>query len=121
MFSATWPKEVRTLARDFQNDPIFINVGSLELAANRNITQIVEVLEHGGQKEGRLIALLEEIKNRGDDYKTLIFVETKRKADALSHWMRRDGWPTLCIHGDKSQAERDRVLNGITLLFVVTC
>lgn len=26
--------------------------------------------------------------------------------------MRRDGWPTLCIHGDKNQGERDWVLNG---------
>ena len=44
--------------------------------------------------------------------KTLIFVETKRKADDLSRWMRRKGWPCLCTHGDKSQTERDRVMNG---------
>lgn len=44
--------------------------------------------------------------------KTLIFVETKRKADDLTRRMRRDGWPALCIHGDKSQSERDWVLNG---------
>lgn len=44
--------------------------------------------------------------------KTLIFVETKRKADELTRRMRRDGWPTLCIHGDKNQGERDWVLNG---------
>jgi superfamily II DNA/RNA helicase len=42
--------------------------------------------------------------------KTLIFVETKRKADELTFQMRRDGWPALCIHGDKTQAERDWVM-----------
>lgn len=26
--------------------------------------------------------------------------------------MRRDGWPALCIHGDKEQHERNWVLNG---------
>lgn len=25
--------------------------------------------------------------------------------------MRKDGWPALCIHGDKNQSERDWVLN----------
>ena len=40
MFSATWPKEVRALAADFQRDAAFLNVGSLELAANHNITQV---------------------------------------------------------------------------------
>lgn len=40
-------------------------------------------------------------------------METKRKADDLTRSMRRDGWPTLCIHGDKNQGERDWVLSGI--------
>lgn len=59
----------------------------------------------------RLLKLLEE-STKGSDPKILIFVETKRKADELTRWMRRDGWPTLCIHGDKAQNERDFVLNG---------
>jgi superfamily II DNA/RNA helicase len=40
----------------------------------------------------------------------LIFVATKRTADDLSREMRTDGWSVLCIHGDKQQRERDRVL-----------
>ncbi len=57
MFSATWPREIRQLAADFQKDAAFINVGSLELAANHNITQIVEMVEEEN-KASRLIALL---------------------------------------------------------------
>lgn len=53
------------------------------------------------------------------DSKTLIFVETKRKADDITKNMRRDGWPALCIHGDKAQGERDWVLNGRHHLFVL--
>ena len=63
------------------------------------------------QKEGKLIRLLEEIM-RSHENKTIIFTETKRKADDLTGAMRRDGWPSLCIHGDKKQAEREWVLEG---------
>uniref|UniRef100_A0A0M3INT8 RNA helicase n=1 Tax=Ascaris lumbricoides TaxID=6252 RepID=A0A0M3INT8_ASCLU len=60
MFSATWPKDVRKLAMDFQTDAAHLNVGSLELAANHNITQIVEVLEESS-KQQRLISILSDI------------------------------------------------------------
>lgn len=43
MWSATWPKEVRQLAEDFLHDYTQINVGNLELSANHNILQIVDV------------------------------------------------------------------------------
>lgn len=43
--------------------------------------------------------------------KTIIFVETKRRCDEITRRMRRDGWPAMGIHGDKSQQERDWVLN----------
>jgi superfamily II DNA/RNA helicase len=45
MWSATWPKEVRSLAEDFLKDYIQVNIGSLDLCANHNITQIIETCE----------------------------------------------------------------------------
>ena len=42
--------------------------------------------------------------------KTIIFCETKRKTDDITRKLRRDGWPAMCIHGDKSQPEREWVL-----------
>lgn len=51
MFSATWPKEVRKLAEDFLNDYLFINIGSLELAANHNITQHVEIIQEPAKEK----------------------------------------------------------------------
>ncbi|VIO87679.1 RNA-dependent helicase, putative [Brugia malayi] len=109
MFSATWPKDVRKLAMDFLTDAAHLNVGSLELSANHNITQIVEIIDESN-KQQRLMAILSDIMNK-EDCKTIIFVETKRKADDLTRWMRRDGWPALCIHGDKGQSERDWALS----------
>ena len=58
MFSATWPKEVRTLASDFHVDPVFLNVGSMEISANHNIQQIVEVVDEY-RKQARLFQILE--------------------------------------------------------------
>ncbi|KAI1720891.1 DEAD/DEAH box helicase domain-containing protein [Ditylenchus destructor] len=122
MFSATWPREVRQLASDFQKDAVFLNVGSLELAANHNIKQFVEVIDEY-KKKNRLIELLSEI-GEYTECKTIVFVETKRKADNLTFEMRQDGWPVKCIHGDKSQSERDWVLNefreGKTLILLAT-
>ncbi|XP_028842599.1 probable ATP-dependent RNA helicase DDX17 [Denticeps clupeoides] len=108
MWSATWPKEVRQLAEDFLRDYVQINVGALELSANHNILQIVDVCSEN-EKENKLLQLMEEIMAEKEN-KTIIFVETKKRCDDLTRRMRRDGWPAMCIHGDKSQPERDWVL-----------
>ncbi|XP_071442126.1 uncharacterized protein [Hetaerina americana] len=108
MWSATWPKEVRNLAEEFLKDYIQINVGSLQLSANHNILQIIDVCQEH-EKENKLMKLLEEIAAEKEN-KTIIFVETKRKVDEITRTMRQDGWPAMCIHGDKSQPERDWVL-----------
>jgi len=120
MFSATWPKEVQALARDFLDDPIQVNVGSTELSANKNITQIVEVVSDY-DKRPKLLKLLSQVM---DGSKILIFCETKKGADELCRKLRQDGWPALAIHGDKSQQERDWVLadfkSGRSPLLVAT-
>jgi len=109
MWSATWPKEVQKMANDFLTDPIHLQVGSTELTANKNILQIVDVCDEN-QKHSKLMRLMEEIMGESQN-KTIIFTETKRKCDQITRDMRRDGWPAMCIHGDKSQPERDWVLN----------
>ncbi|RMB95312.1 hypothetical protein DUI87_28299 [Hirundo rustica rustica] len=111
MWSATWPKEVRQLAEDFLKEYVHINIGALELSANHNILQIVDVC-HDVEKDDKLIRLMEEIMSEKEN-KTIVFVETKRRCDDLTRKMRRDGWPAMGIHGDKSQQERDWVLNDV--------
>merc|ERR1712127_454084 len=86
------------------------------------ILQIVDVCDEY-QKEQKLARLMEEIGCENGS-KILIFVETKRKCDELTRLMRRDGWPAMCIHGDKQQKERDWVLSefktGQTTILVAT-
>lgn len=122
MWSATWPKEVQALAEDFLTDYIQINIGSLSLAANHNIRQIIEICQEH-EKEFKLSQLLREIgTERGS--KMIIFVETKKKVDDITKTIKRDGWSAISIHGDKSQPERDYVLsefrNGKTMILVAT-
>ncbi|KAL7935697.1 P-loop containing nucleoside triphosphate hydrolase protein [Trichoderma chlorosporum] len=109
MWSATWPKEVRALAADFLQDFIQVNIGSMELAANHRITQIVEVVTEM-EKRDRMIKHLEKVMENKEN-KILIFVGTKRIADEITRFLRQDGWPALSIHGDKQQNERDWVLD----------
>lgn len=108
MWSATWPKEVQSLARDLcREEPVHINIGSTELTASHNIKQTVEVVKQW-EKPDKLNRLLERIMDGKS--KILIFTATKRGCDDLTRQLRMDGWPALCIHGDKSQQERDWVL-----------
>lgn len=122
MWSATWPKEVQALAEDFLHDYIQINIGSLNLSANHNIHQIVDVCEEG-EKEGKLLSLLKEISSDVNS-KIIIFVETKKKVEDLLKNIVRDGYGATSIHGDKSQSERDYVLqdfrHGKSTILVAT-
>ncbi|ESO06695.1 hypothetical protein HELRODRAFT_106284 [Helobdella robusta] len=108
MWSATWPKEVERLAESFLNKYVQINIGATQLHANHNILQIVQVCQED-EKDRKLDRLLNEIM-REKENKTIIFVETKKRADELTRKMKRVGWISACIHGDKSQPERDWVL-----------
>ncbi|XP_055602221.1 uncharacterized protein LOC129751011 [Uranotaenia lowii] len=110
MWSATWPKEVRNLAEEFLTDYIQINIGSLNLSANHNILQIVDVCEDY-EKDQKLMKLLTEISAESET-KTIVFVETKRRVDDITRSICRNGWRAVSIHGDKSQQERDYVLNA---------
>merc|ERR1712203_994751 len=70
------------------------------------IRQYVEVVDER-DKRSRLRRLLEKVM---DGSKILIFAATKTGGDQLTREMRLDGWPALCMHGDKKQEERDWVL-----------
>ncbi|VFQ66174.1 unnamed protein product [Cuscuta campestris] len=105
-WSATWPKEVEILAKQFLHDPCKVVIGSQDLKANQSIKQVVEVVSDL-EKYNRLSGLLKEVM---DGSRILIFVGTKKGCDHITRQLRMDGWPALSIHGDKNQDERDWVL-----------
>jgi len=106
-WSATWPREVQAIARDFcQNEPIQVFVGSMEIKASHHIVQIVEVMEEHKKRE----ALFRHLRNIVPGTRVLIFSETKRGCEDLVRMLRQEGFPALAIHGDKEQRERDMAL-----------
>lgn len=129
MFTATWPRQVQTIARDFltAGDCIQINIGSLDLSANKNIRQVVEMVSEV-EKPDRLLALLGSLLGSSaatdPNAKVLVFTDTKRKADQLTRRLRTSGLPAVALHGDKTQVERDRVIaafrSGQAQLLVAT-
>ncbi|XP_077240466.1 DEAD-box ATP-dependent RNA helicase 40-like [Tasmannia lanceolata] len=107
MYTATWPKEVRKIAGDLLVNPVQVNIGSVdELAANKSITQHVEVVAPM-EKQRRLEQILRS-QERGS--KVIIFCSTKRLCDQLARSIGRN-FGAAAIHGDKNQGERDWVLN----------
>jgi ATP-dependent RNA helicase DDX3X len=104
MFSATFPTDIQMLARDFLKDYIFLSVGKVG-STSENITQKVLYVEEEEKK-----SVLLDILSADENGLTLIFVETKRLADALSDFLIHQGFPATSIHGDRTQSERERAL-----------
>ncbi|XP_031625965.1 DEAD-box ATP-dependent RNA helicase 20-like [Contarinia nasturtii] len=113
MWSATWPREVRNIARDFLGDEYTqLTVGSTELCANHNIKQVIRVCEER-DKFRELLQILENVsKLERSDQKTIIFVQTKRMADQLSYQLSNRGFKNQPIHGGRSQAQREMTLDS---------
>ncbi|XP_038863157.1 ATP-dependent RNA helicase DDX3X-like isoform X1 [Salvelinus namaycush] len=106
MFSATFPKEIQMLARDFLEDYIFLAVGRVG-STSENITQKVVWVEDGDKRS----FLLDLLNATGKESLTLVFVETKKGADALEDFLYREGYACTSIHGDRSQRDREEALN----------
>jgi superfamily II DNA/RNA helicase len=81
-------------------------IGSSELTTNPSIEQTVEYVQEY-QKLGKCLAFLSE--HRGG--KVIIFTKTKRAADDLADNLSGKGMNADALHGDKSQAVRDQILN----------
>ena len=107
MWSATWPKEVQSLARDYLHEFYQVTVGSLDLSGNKDVTQKTVVCTDQ-EKYSNLQKYLKENLSATD--RVLVFVETKKGCDMLTRSLRMDSFQARAMHGDKSQAERDWVL-----------
>jgi ATP-dependent RNA helicase DDX3X len=120
MFSATFPREIQYLAKDFLKDYVFLSVGRVG-STSENITQKMEYVEDQDKRS----VLLDILAASGEEVGlTLIFVETKRMADMLSDFLMSNRMPATSIHGDRTQREREMALQtfrtGRTPILVAT-
>ncbi|KAK3832536.1 MAG: P-loop containing nucleoside triphosphate hydrolase protein [Linnemannia elongata] len=106
MFSATFPTQIQVLARDFMNDYCRLRIGRIGGTTTDIMQKVIKVEEY--HKEDTL----EELLLSQPPSRTLIFVDTKRKADYLDDVLYNKHFPCISLHGDRSQRERELALEA---------
>jgi ATP-dependent RNA helicase RhlE len=105
-FSATMPKTIASLADHFLTDPVEVAVAPVATTAER-VTQGVMFVPNPGKQ-----ALLHAVLQDPAIARVLVFTRTKHGADRVVKHLERDGIPASAIHGNKSQAQRERALGA---------
>ncbi|KAJ3241671.1 DEAD-box ATP-dependent RNA helicase [Chytriomyces hyalinus] len=113
MFSATFPRDIQVLARDFLNEYIFLSIGRVG-GTTEDIRQNLICVENE-HKRALLVDMLSADptlvkEGHANPNLTLVFVETKRLADELCVFLAEHGFPATAIHGDRTQREREDAL-----------
>ncbi|XP_058165082.1 probable ATP-dependent RNA helicase DDX4 isoform X2 [Dasypus novemcinctus] len=105
MFSATFPEEIQRLAGEFlKSSYLFVAVGQVG-GACRDVQQTILQVGQYSKRE----KLVEILQNIGDE-RTMVFVETKKKADFIATFLCQEKISTTSIHGDREQREREQAL-----------
>ncbi|MFV0472915.1 MAG: DEAD/DEAH box helicase, partial [Pikeienuella sp.] len=104
LFSATMEGEVATLAQDFLNDPVRVEVTPQSTPVER----IVQTVRHMGGKEKNAV-LIDLLKDRSLE-KVILFTRTKHRANKVAEELERAGVVADAIHGGKSQNARQRAI-----------
>lgn len=107
MFSATFPKGARGLAKEhLAHDHVRIRVGRAG-STHKNIEQRVFFIEPSMKRKALNDLLLSSPPSR-----TIIFVNSKRTADEIDDYLYNTGFPCTSIHSDRTQREREDALRA---------
>ncbi len=104
LFSATMPKQIRSLASDFLDAPQEISVAPASKPIDR-IKQKVIYVKKPAKRE-----LLVQILKDDPVERAIVFTRTKRGADVVCKRLVNSGMDAVAIHGNKSQNQRKRAL-----------
>ncbi|MCH9631653.1 MAG: DEAD-box ATP-dependent RNA helicase RhpA [Chlamydiia bacterium] len=105
LFSATLSKEIRGISNRFLTDPVSCDQTTEE--RHEDIEQLHYLIPER-QRESALLQLLQY----HNPTKAIVFCNTKRQVEDLSEQLKQSGFGTLQLHGDMSQADRQRSING---------
>jgi len=106
LFSATIPANIVKLAGSLLRDPVRVSV-TPDAAAAPSIEQVL-YMTSGAKKP----ALLAHLLGAGGVERAVVFTRTKHGAENLAKKLARDGVMAVAIHGNKSQSQRQRALDG---------
>lgn len=103
LFSATLPPEIRRLVREFQNNPLHIEIGS---------SKPVETVSHVVYPvmQADKYAVLSSILSEHEEGKMLIFARTKHRAQKLAAQLSESGFSAAALHGNLTQSQRDKAM-----------
>lgn len=104
LFSATMPKEVAAIAKNYMTDPFEVSIGHKN-QTNENIEHIYYVV-----KEKDRYPALKRIIDVNPDIFGVIFCRTRRETQTIAEKLGKDGYNAQALHGDLSQAQRDSVM-----------
>ena len=104
LFSATMPKAMAALSRDYLTNPVRVEVSPPGKVADKVVQSVHFVPKE--KKQGLLIDLLD---GHRDD-RALVFSRTKHGAERLMKHLEKIGFAATSIHGNKSQGQRDRAI-----------
>ncbi|MDA8851922.1 DEAD/DEAH box helicase [Hyphomicrobiales bacterium] len=103
LLSATMPKQVRSLAKEFLTDPIDVSIGQQSKPIEKINQKILLVSQPS--KKRLLVEILSDV------YKAIVFTRTKHGADKVVRYLKEKGIESTAIHGNKSQGQRQRSLD----------
>ena len=109
LFSATMPKEIRTLANRYMHDPQEIVIGTRN-EGSANVTHHYYMVN----SRQRYLALKRIIDFYPEIY-SIIFCRTRRETQEVAEQLIKDGYNADALHGDLSQAQRDNAMSRFRL------
>lgn len=105
MFSATMNKAVSDIARQFQDEPVRIQIGQ----RNEPTETVKQFYLTAGERQKP--KAVQNLIKQGSPRLALIFCNTKRRVQNLKNQLFEQGMPVSCLHGDMSQHERDAIMD----------
>ncbi len=106
MFSATMPPEIRKVSNKYMKSPVEISVGKIN-SGNKNIDHQYYLTANHHRYE-----TLKRIIDFNPGIYGLIFTRTKIDAQSIAEKLTREGYNIDALHGDLSQAQRDKVMGA---------
>lgn len=104
LFSATMPKEVANIAKNYMENPLEVSIGNKN-QGNENIEHIYYAV-----KETNRYAALKRLIDVNPDIFGVVFCRTRNETQSVAEKLSKDGYNAEPLHGDLSQAQRDNVM-----------
>lgn len=106
LFSATMPKEVSKIAKNFMSNPTEVTVGTKNVGA-KNVSHHYYLVSGRHRYE-----VLKRLADVHPGIFSVVFCRTKRDTQRVAEKLVADGYNAGAIHGDLSQNQRDLVMNS---------